>query len=136
MPRFGTKSVTGAGSWNWGISSDCKQPQAAAKVLEHLMSKAEVLRVSVANGAVPALSAIFSDSRNFGFGGPLRLYFDQIFSGVARLRPQTPAYPAITKAFYEAVNNIAAGADVKKELDKAVRKIDQNILDNKGYPVN
>ena len=61
------------------------------------------------------------------------LYFEQVYTGVARLRPQTPAYPAITKAFYEAVSNIVSGADVKKELDAAVRKIDQNIKDNKGY---
>lgn len=135
MPRFGSKAVTGAGSWNWGISSDCKQPQAAAAVLQHLMSKDEVLRVSAANGAVPGLSTALPDSPNFVAGGPLRLYLDQIFGGVALIRPQTPAYPAITTAFYEAVNNIIAGADVKKELDKAVKKIDQNIQDNKGYPV-
>ncbi|HEX6554227.1 MAG TPA: hypothetical protein VF026_15785 [Ktedonobacteraceae bacterium] len=34
----------------------------------------------------------------------------------------------------EAVVNIAAGADVKEELDKAVQKIDQDIKDNQGYP--
>ena len=41
----------------------------------------------------------------------------------------------ITTAFAEAVNNIVAGGDVKAELDKAAKKIDQNIEDNKGYPV-
>ena len=135
VPRFGSRAVTGAGSWNWGISSDCKHPQAAAKVLEHLMSKEEVLRVAAANGAVPGLSTALPESPNFAPGGPLKLYLDQIFGGLAMIRPQTPAYPAITTAFYEAVNNIIAGADVKKELDKAVKKIDQNIEDNKGYPV-
>ena len=44
------------------------------------------------------------------------------------------AHP-ITTAFAEAINNIVAGADVKSELDKAAKKIDQNIEDNKGYPV-
>ena len=63
------------------------------------------------------------------------MYLEQLSGGVALIRPQTPAYPAITTAFYEAVNNIVAGADAKKELDKAVKKIDQNIEDNKGYPV-
>ena len=51
------------------------------------------------------------------------------------VRPETPAYPAISTAFAEAVNNIVAGADVKKELDKAAKKIDQIIEDNNGYPV-
>ncbi|MGS0743842.1 ABC transporter substrate-binding protein [Glaciimonas sp. GG7] len=135
MPRFGGKAATGAGSWNWGISVNCQQPQAAAKLLQHLMSKPEVLRVAAANGAVPGLAAAIPDSPDFVSGGPLRIYLDQLEGGVAVIRPQTPAYPAITTAFYESVNNIVAGADVKKELDKAVKKIDQNIDDNKGYPV-
>ena len=54
--------------------------------------------------------------------------------GIAEPRPITPAYPTITSAFAEAVVNIAAGADVKGELDKAVQKIDQDIKDNQGYP--
>ncbi|KAF3999154.1 ABC transporter substrate-binding protein [Glaciimonas immobilis] len=135
MPRFGGKAVTGAGSWNWGISSNCKQPQAAAKLLAHLMSKQEVLRVAAANGAVPGLVSAIPASPDFVNGGPLRVYLDQLSGGVAVIRPQTPAYPAITTAFYESVNNIVAGANVKKELDKAVKKIDQNIEDNRGYPV-
>lgn len=51
------------------------------------------------------------------------------------MRPETPAYPAITTAFAEAVNNVVAGGDPKKELDRAARKIDQFIEDNKGFPV-
>jgi multiple sugar transport system substrate-binding protein len=47
----------------------------------------------------------------------------------------TPAYPVITKAFADAVANIVTGADVKAELDKAARAIDQDIMDNNGYPV-
>jgi multiple sugar transport system substrate-binding protein len=38
-------------------------------------------------------------------------------------------------AFAEAVNDIIAGADVKTELDKASRRIDEEIEDNHGYPV-
>ena len=50
-------------------------------------------------------------------------------------RPITPAYPVITESFAEAVQNIVTGADVQGELDKAVKKIDQDIEDNQGYPV-
>jgi multiple sugar transport system substrate-binding protein len=51
-------------------------------------------------------------------------------------RPITPAYPTITEAFAEAVQNIVTGADVKAELDKAVETIDQDIEDNQGYPIS
>jgi multiple sugar transport system substrate-binding protein len=54
---------------------------------------------------------------------------------VAVPRPVTPAYPVITEAFAAAVQNIVTGADVKAELDNAVKQIDQDIQDNQGYPL-
>jgi multiple sugar transport system substrate-binding protein len=134
MPRFGNRVVTGNGSWSWGISSDCKVPDQAARVVQFLMTTDEVLRMSNANGAVPSLKTAQAKSRLYASGGPLRVYADQLNAGYGLERPVTPAYPAITTAFAEAVNNIFSGADVKAELDKAVRKIDQNIQDNRGYP--
>jgi multiple sugar transport system substrate-binding protein len=47
----------------------------------------------------------------------------------------SPGYPAITSAFYAAMDNIIKGADPQTELDAAVDKIDQDIEDNDGYPV-
>jgi multiple sugar transport system substrate-binding protein len=135
MPAFGAKAVTGAGSWNFGVSADCKDPKAAAKVLAHLMSTPEILRVTEANGAMPGTNAALAQSKDYGAGGALGVYVQQARQGVARVRPETPAYPAISTAFAEAVNNIVAGADVKKELDRAAKKIDQTIEDNNGYPV-
>lgn len=134
MPRFGGKAVTGAGSWNYGISRSCDAIPAAAKVLEHLMSKPEILRMTLANGALPATASARAESPKYAAGGPLHLYVEQSAKGLARVRPETPAYPTITAAFAEAVNNVVGGADVQKELDKAVKKIDQDIEDNKGYP--
>jgi multiple sugar transport system substrate-binding protein len=66
----------------------------------------------------------------------LRLFADQLENGFGVPRPQTPAYPIITAAFAEAVQNIISGADVQAELDKAVRAIDRDIEDNRGYPTN
>ena len=135
MPKFGAKAVTGAGSWNFGISADCKAPAAAAKVLGYLMSPAEISRVTEVNGAVPGTFKALNASKNFAKGGTLEVYSQQAAEKVALVRPETPAYPTITTAFAEAVNNIVAGSDVKSELDKAAKKINQNIEDNKGYPV-
>ncbi len=59
----------------------------------------------------------------------------QLEGGVALERPVTPAYPVITSAFSDAIQNIVTGADVKEELDKAVETIDQDIEDNQGYPL-
>jgi len=88
-----------------------------------------------ANGAVPARKSAIEMSELFGEGGPLSIFVQQLEGGVALERPVTPAYPVITSAYAEAVNNIVAGADVQEELDKAVKKIDQDIEDNQGYPL-
>jgi len=134
MPKFGGRAVTGSGSWNFGISSNCPNPDAAAKVLLHLVSTDEVLAMSEANGAVPGRFSAISKSSLFKQGDFLRLYVDQL-QKIAKPRPATPAYPAITKAFASAVANIAAGGNVKAELDKAAKAVDQDIEDNRGYPV-
>lgn len=135
VPKFGDKAATGVGSWNWGITSQSKHPDAAWKFLEYLIEPGQILRMTNANGAVPARKSALAMSELFGTNGPLRIFVEQLEGGVGVTRPETPAYPTITAAFAEAVQNIVSGADVKTELDKAVQKIDQDIEDNQGYPI-
>jgi multiple sugar transport system substrate-binding protein len=135
MPNFGGKAVTGMGSWNWGITSTCEHPELAWKFLEYLVEPEEILRMTNANGAVPARKSAVEMSELYGEGGPLNVFVQQLEGGVALERPVTPAYPVISSAFDEAIRNIIAGADVQEELDKAVEKIDQDIEDNQGYPL-
>lgn len=135
MPKLGARAVTGMGSWNWGITSQSEHPDAAWKFLEYLIEPEQILRMTNANGAVPARKSALTMSDLFGTGGPLSIFVEQLDGGVAVTRPETPAYPTITTAFAEAVQNIVNGADVKTELDKAVQKIDQDIEDNRGYPI-
>lgn len=127
LPRFGPKTVTGSGSWSFGISSTCPHPEAAARFLEHLMSRAEILRVTEVNGAVPGTGAAMVYSRNYGPNGELRLYAEQLLAGLARVRPPSPKYPVISKAFSNAVSRIAKGADPQKTLDAAVLEIEAEL---------
>ncbi|MDD5658778.1 MAG: sugar ABC transporter substrate-binding protein [Actinomycetota bacterium] len=135
MPIFGKKAVTGMGSWCWGITSQSENPEAAWKFLEFLIEPDEILRMTNANGAVPARKSALAQSELYGEGGVLNIFAQQLEEGVAVPRPITPAYPTITTAFIEVIQNIVSGADVKSELDKAVKKIDQDIEDNQGYPI-
>lgn len=134
MPKFGTKVVTGLGSWTWGITSNCKHPQQAWEVLSHLLSRKAILTITGSNGAVPSRRSTKSQSDLYGQGGPLQLFSQQLEHGLGIARPQTPAYPVITAAFAKAVQNIINGADVQTELNKAAKAIDQDIEDNRGYP--
>jgi multiple sugar transport system substrate-binding protein len=135
MPKFGGKAVTGMGSWNWGLTNACANPDAAWTFLEYLIGPDQILRMTNANGAVPARKSAIAQSDLFGEGGALNIFVQQLEGGVALERPVTPAYPIITSAFDEATLNIITGADVQTELDKAVEKIDQDIEDNQGYPL-
>jgi len=135
MPNFGGKAVTGMGSWNWGITSSCENPDLAWKFLEYLVEPEQILRMTDANGAVPARKSAAASSDLFGEGGPLNIFVQQLEGGVALERPVTPAYPVVSSAFDEAIRNIITGAEVQSELDKAVEKIDQDIEDNQGYPL-
>jgi multiple sugar transport system substrate-binding protein len=135
MPKLGDKAVTGMGSWNWGITSTCENPDAAWKFLEYLISPEEILHMTNANGAVPARKSAIAQSELYAEGGPLNLFVQQLEGGVAVARPATAAYPVITEVFAAAVQNIVTGADVQTELDNAVKQIDQDIEDNQGYPL-
>src|SRR6266487_1113414 len=83
---------------------------------------------------LPARKSVIARSRLYAPNGPLYVFVQQLQRGIAEPRPITPAYPTITSAFIVAVSNIAAGADVKEELDKVVQEVDQDIKDNQGYP--
>lgn len=135
MPDFGTGPKTGMGSWNWGITSGCPNADAAWEVLEFLVEPEQILIMTDANGAVPARQSALEQSELYGADGMLNLFVQQIERGWAIPRPKTPAYPAITSSFAEAFDNIKNGADVKGQLDEAVRDIDQDIEDNRGYPL-
>ncbi len=132
MPKFGGKSATGMGSWNWGMTSSTRDPEAAMIFLKYLMEPDQILRMTNANGAVPSRKSAIAMTDLFNVGGDLEVFIQQLNS-TAVPRPETAAYAVITTAFAEAIDNIAQGADVQAALDKAAQLIDQDIMDNKGY---
>src|SRR6266700_1002149 len=88
---------------------------------------------SFLRGAAPATLSAIRRSPNFAASGTEHIYVQQLQDGIARPRPQTPAYPAITTAFARALAGISQGQDVRKALDAAVREIDGNLAANHYY---
>lgn len=97
-----------------------------------LMQPEEILRMTDANGAVPSRYSAIEQRDVYEPGGDLNVFIQQL-GETAVPRPATAAYAVITTVFQEAVENIAQGADVKRELDRAVSRINQDIQDNDGY---
>ena len=135
MPDFGKGAKTGMGTWAWSISSQCENPDAAWAYLEFALQSDEILAITNENGAVPGRSSALAKSELYGEGGRLNIFVEQLKGGVAFPRPKTPGYPTVTSAFYIAMDNIIKGGDVQTELDAAVDKIDQDLKDHNGYPV-
>jgi multiple sugar transport system substrate-binding protein len=133
LPRFGQLPSSCLGSWQWGITANATSGDAAWQFLSYLLQPAQELELTRADGAIPATLDAIRQSPNFAPGGPEHLYVQQLEDGVARARPQTPAYPVITAAFSSAILNIARGSDVQQTLDTAVRQIDGNLAANGFY---
>jgi multiple sugar transport system substrate-binding protein len=114
------------------ITVNSKHPNAAWKYLEYILSPDQIIRVTNVNGAIPARKSALARSTLYQPGGCCTIYPEQL-DKIGVERPVTPAYPTITRAFAEAIANIANGADVKAELDRSVQEIDQDIKDNQGY---
>lgn len=134
LPDFGRGSRTGQGSWNWGITRNCRYPEKAAAFLTFLLNTPEVLAMCTANSAVPGTRTAVGRSELFSENGPLRLFAEQLLSGFSVARPKTPAYPVITTEFQKAFQHIRNNGDVQQALDRAAANIDQDISDNHGYP--
>lgn len=136
LPNFGAGSKTGMGSWQWGITTKASNLDAAWSFVNYTIQVGPELALTKSDGAIPSRKSAIALSPQFAQGGAERLYIDQLLSTTAVPRPQTPAYPAITAAYAQAVQDIIDGKDVKESLDTAVKSINRDIQDNQGYPNN
>jgi multiple sugar transport system substrate-binding protein len=133
LPDWGQGSKTGHGNWQWAVTKNAADPDAAYAFLEYLLSPEELTRWSEATAGIAVRESVAAESPLYGDGAPLEIYRQQLLDDIAVSRPQTPAYPVITSQFARALRLIADGADVKSSLDDAVKAIDLDIEDNNGY---
>jgi multiple sugar transport system substrate-binding protein len=132
MPKFGEKAVTGMGSWNWGITSACENPEGAAAFINFIMQPENVITMTDANGAIPALVSVLEQDERYQEGGVMYIYYQQLTQGVALARPATAAYPSIQTAMSDIIFAVAAGEDVQSTLDAGVDIIDAGIAALEG----
>lgn len=149
LPNLGKGAKGGAGSWSWGVTPNSKNPQGAAKFLDHLLNDENVAAMVAANGAPPATKSALAASKLYGEGAPLGLWGEaanaapgtECASGgasipdncVAIVRPRTAGYPTVTREFANSLDAVFKGADAKATLDKAAGTVDTDFADNDGY---
>ncbi|MEN8234077.1 MAG: extracellular solute-binding protein [Actinomycetota bacterium] len=136
LPDFGKGTRTGMGSWAWAVTSASTDGDAAWAFLEFAVSDDTVLKITEANGAVPATKSALAKNPNYAEGGALVLFKEQLEGApdIAVPRPVTPGYPTVTAEFWGAMDKILLGANVQETLDAAAAAIDADVDDNEGYP--
>lgn len=122
----------GGGSWQWGVTTGCADPDAAMDYLSFSLQPENVAAVAEATGTIPASTEAAALVDGFEEGGDLAT-FREYSEKYAVLRPETPAYPFIATEFGSAVSDIIDGGDPQQILDTAVKNIDANIATNDGY---
>ncbi|WP_188113564.1 ABC transporter substrate-binding protein [Nocardioides humilatus] len=144
LPDLGHGSKTGQGSWTWTVTSgDDDHQRAAATFLDFLLSDAEVLRMTEANGAVPGMSSALARSSLYAEDGPLELFADQLRRSCGRdtpdkdclavPRPLTPGYAVLSSQFAEAMSVALHGGRTDRALDRAADFVDHDLELNGGF---
>ncbi|MBX5239062.1 sugar ABC transporter substrate-binding protein [Rhizobium sp. NLR22b] len=133
LPKFGAKGVSPDGTWIWAITKTSKHPDIAAKFISFLLKDKEYRAYVASQSGYPGLKSFAAESPLYANGGPMAIAFEQA-SKTAVARPPHPAYPTITSAFMQAVDEVFNGGDPKEALTSAAKKIDEDIEDNDGYP--
>lgn len=131
-PDFGTGPKIGSGSWQWGISSTCENPEGAWDFIEFIMQPEQIAAMSDATSLIPTSEAAAALTENYREGGQWRMFYDYA-ANYAVPRPETPGYPFISSTFEQTMLAIRDGGDVQDNLDDAVDAIERNIDDNGGY---
>lgn len=133
LPKFGAKGASPDGTWIWAITKTSKHPDIAAKFISFLLKDKEFRAYVASQSGYPGLKSFAAESPLYANGGPMAIAFEQA-SKTAVARPPHPAYPTITSAFMQAVDEVFNGGDPKEALTTAAQKIDEDIEDNDGYP--
>jgi multiple sugar transport system substrate-binding protein len=129
---FGKGPKIGGGSWQWGVSSACKEPDGATQFVMYLMKPENIALFSKTTGLIPTSAAAAKMTTDYAEGGKFRTFFDML-NKYTVMRPPTPGYLIISSSFEKAGNKIRDGNDVQNSLDDAVDAINRDIQDHNGY---
>ena len=129
---FGNGPKIGGGSWQWAISENCGNKEAALDYLKFSLQDKYIADVAAATGTIPTTPGAAALVPEFAPGGESEI-FREFSKQFAIMRPETPAYPYIASKFTSATQDILNGADPQTTLDSLVKEIDQNIASNGGF---
>lgn len=121
------------GSWQWGITTACKHPEAAIEVIKWMTNKESVRGLSEVTGMLPARISVLEEMERYHVL-PQSILMEQLLKS-GHPRPSTPIYLTLTVEYQKAYKAIMDGEDPQTVLDRAARFVDryaQRYLQRKG----
>ena len=133
LPHMKRKAAA-HGGWGLCISKQSKKPAESWDVIRSFFSIENQLKLFKVVG-MPARKDVYGICRDFkAINHDHETLFRQL-SECSVTRPQTPAYPFISKMIGHALIEAANGADPGIVLNIAARQIDDNFYRHSYYPV-
>ncbi|MGQ0572353.1 MAG: extracellular solute-binding protein [Armatimonadota bacterium] len=131
IPYFKTQ-LCHTGSWHYGISANTKKLNEALAFVKFAAGR-EGSRIWYDNvRQLPANLEIYNQLSEYRSGGQQELFFE----GMTRIgvpRVQTPGYQEYFQFFLEMATNISTGANVRQEMEAAVRRIEAALRRYRGW---
>ncbi|NLS40485.1 sugar ABC transporter substrate-binding protein [Bacillus subtilis] len=122
------KLVSPSGSWQFAMTQASENKEWAAKLVDWMTNKDSNIELSRSIAALPVryssekvLTKEFSDEMNV---------FMQQLKQTGHARPVTPAYPQVTRAFQQTIDDISfydQNQDIQKVLDTRVKEMQSAI---------
>lgn len=125
-PYFeGGRKVTPCGSWHLGVYKYSKHPEEAVRFIAFLTDWSGCDLNYEITSYLPVRKSTYVIHNLFDTY-PISVFAKQLFTS-ASPRPRTPAYREFEDILRQAYQNVMAGADASRELNKAVIQIDRYL---------
>ena len=131
-PDFGNGARIGGGSWQWAVSSSCADKATAMEYLRSSLTAGNIAAFAAGQNVIPATEEAAALAPGWKPGEPKRFFLEESRK-LATVRPPTPGYPYLTTTFAKATQDIVAGGEPKRILDRAVADIDADLRSNDYY---
>jgi fructooligosaccharide transport system substrate-binding protein len=112
------------GSWTFGVTTNSKNAEASASVVEWMTNKDSAIAVSNGIGMLPGRKSAAAEMDIYTTEGPNKILMDQLLAG-GHARPASVVYPVISRSFEEAIDAVVYGEEVQTTLDSKVQQIER-----------
>jgi fructooligosaccharide transport system substrate-binding protein len=122
------KLVSPSGSWQFAMTQTSENKEWAAKLVDWMTNKDSNVELS---RAIAALPVRYSSEKVMAkeFSDPMNVFLKQL-KETGHARPVTPAYPQVTRAFQQTIDDISfydQNKDIQKVLDTHAKEMQSAI---------